>query len=117
VNDYGVIHQVENDPAFQTSLRGTLKEVRDNIAEHGRDEAIEMQFAFSCRAVQISPMSIAAMSAIILFHYAESFPLIEEYAQAVSQNTMLLSQGDLVAAEEAALRAASLLARIRLETL
>lgn len=99
---------VMNDPQYRSVLLGTLEEIRVNVKRMGREEALRDfgQLVEAMGTLRQGPnevMLVVAMFELADLH--ERLGLVEEYAQAVSENTSLLSQGKLEEAHESAQRA------------
>lgn len=106
---------VMRDPEYRQTLIETLGEIRDNVKRMGRENAVRDfgHLVETMGAIRQGPNQV--MLVVVLFELAdfhERLTLVEEYAQAVSENTSLLSQGKLDEAHESAQRARSLKARI-----
>lgn len=106
---------VMNDPAYRRTLIDTLGEIRDNVKRMGHDNAVRdfgrlVEAMGTIRQGPNEVMLVVVMFELADFH--ERLSLVEEYAQAVSENTSLLAQGRLDEAHASAQRARSLKARI-----
>lgn len=111
---HDVIRAIDADPHLNTVIRDVLRETRDNITERGRDAELCALYSLNVELARIDPQTLASMLTVMTVRWAQTLPLVEQYAQAVSENTLLLSQGKLDEAHESAQRARNLLAVISL---
>lgn len=65
------ILEVVADPEYQEAMNKALQEIRENVAELGRDEALKRSVQMNYLLATIRPDVVATMATVVMFDLAK----------------------------------------------